>query len=137
VFTLVAHQIQKTNKNKNKDSIKMTYSSSVSLGKSRYASRGQNVVSFKNESTRLGPVSNTIVLLVLICLIGLVYLTQVTKTNSYSYEIQDLQTAQSVLKEEQKDLELTAARLRSIDSTAVAKASESLVSVAPTATIQN
>lgn len=137
MFTLVAHQIQKTNKNKNKDSIKMTYSSSVSLGKSRYASRGQNVVSFKNESTRLGPVSNTIVLLVLICLIGLVYLTQVTKTNSYSYEIQDLQTAQSVLKEEQKDLELTAARLRSIDSTAVAKASESLVSVAPTATIQN
>ena len=114
----------------------MTYSSSLSLGKSRYSSRGQNVVSFKNESTRLGPVSNAIVLLVLLCLIGLVYLTQVTKTNSYSYQIEELQTTQTSLKEEQKDLELTAARLRSIDSAAVAAASAGLVSVAPTATIQ-
>jgi len=115
----------------------MTYSSSLSLGKSRYSSRGQNAVSFRNESTRLGPVSNAIVLLVLISLIGLVYLTQVTKTNAYSYQIQDLQTRQTTLKEEQKDLELTSARLQSIDSDAVAKASASLVSVAPTATIQN
>ncbi len=98
--------------------------------------RGQNAVSFRNESSRLGPVSNAIVLIVLTCLIGLVYLTQVTKTNAYSYQIQDLQSKQSGLKEEQKDLELTAARLKSIDSEAVAKASSELVSVAPTATIQ-
>ncbi len=115
----------------------MTYSSSISLGKSRYSSRGQNAVSFRSETTRLGPVSNAIVLLVLMCLIGLVYLTQVTKTNSYSYQIQDLQTTQTELLEQQKDLELTSARLRSIDSSAVAEASASLVSVAPTATIQN
>lgn len=114
----------------------MTYSTSLSMGKSRYATRGQNVVSFRNDSTRLGPVSNAIVLIVLTCLIGLVYLTQVTKTNAYSYQIQELQTKQQTLKEDQKDLELSAARLRSIDSEAVAKASESLVSVAPTATIQ-
>jgi hypothetical protein len=114
----------------------MTYSSSLSLGKSRYSTRNQNVVSFKGGSNRLGPVSNAIVLMILTCLIGLVYLTQVTKTNSYSYQIQELQTTQSTLKEEQKDLELTASRLRSIDSDAVAKASQELVSVAPTATIQ-
>lgn len=114
----------------------MTYSTSLQLGKSRFATRGQNAVSFRNESTRLGPVSNAIVLIVLTCLIGLVYLTQVTKTNAYSYQIQSLQTKQSSLKEEQKDLELTAARLQSIDSEAVAKASADLVSVAPTATIR-
>ncbi len=114
----------------------MTYSSSLSVGKSRFAGRGQNAVSFRNESQRLGPVSNAIVLIVLTCLIGLVYLTQVTKTNAYSYQIQNLQTKQSSLKEEQKDLELTAARLRSVDSAAVANASAGLVSVAPTATLQ-
>jgi hypothetical protein len=135
VFTLAVRQTIKTKKNKNKQY--MTYSSSLSLGKSRYASRGQNAVSFRNESTRLGPVSNVIVLLVLISLIGLVYLTQVTKTNTYSYQIQDLQSKQTILIEEQKDLELTAARLRSIDSTAISEASKSLISVAPTATIQN
>ena len=114
----------------------MTYSSSISLGRSRYAVRGQNAVSFKNDSTRLGPISNAIVLLVLICLIGLVYLTQVTKSNSYSYDIRELQTQQSALLEQQKDLELTAARLQSIDSAAVAE-SAGLVSVAPSGTITN
>ena len=114
----------------------MTYSSSLQLGKSRFSTRGQNAVSFRNDSTRLGPVSNAIVLIVLTCLIGLVYLTQVTKTNAYSYQIQELQTKQSSLKEDQKDLELSAARLKSIDSEAVAKASQSLVSVAPSGTIQ-
>jgi hypothetical protein len=106
------------------------------MGKSRFATRGQNAVSFRNESSRLGPVSNAIILIVLTCLIGLIYLTQVTKTNAYSYQIEELQTKQSSLKEEQKDLELTAARLRSVDSEAVAKASEGLVSVAPAATIR-
>jgi len=93
-------------------------------------------VSFRNESKRLGPVTNAIVLIVLTCLIGLVYLTQVTKTNAYSYQIQDLETKQLDLKEEQKDLELTAARLQSIDASAVAQASSGLVSVAPSGTIQ-
>lgn len=113
----------------------MTYSSAINVGRSRFAVRGQNAVSFRSESNRLGPITNAIVLLVLICLIGLVYLTQVTKTNAYSYQIQDLQTKQTELKEEQKDLELTAARLKSIDSEAVAAANSSLVSVAPTADI--
>lgn len=115
----------------------MTYSSSISLGRSRFATRGQNAVSFRSESRRLGPISNAIVLLVLICLIGLVYLTQVTKTNEYSYQIQELQTKQSTLKEEQKDLELSAARLKSIDSEALAEATKGLVSVVPAETIDN
>ena len=114
----------------------MTYSSSLTAGRQRYSVRGQNAISFKNESKRLGPVSNAIVLIILVCLIGLVYLTQVTKTNAYSYQIESLQEQQSSFKEEQKDLELTAARLRSIDSASVAEANAGLVSVAPSATIQ-
>lgn len=113
----------------------MTYSSSISVNRQRYSSRGQNAVSFKSDSKRLGPVSNAITLLVLVCLIGLVYLTQVTKTNSFSYDINSLEQRQSQLKEDQKDLELTAARLRSVDSAKVAEAAKALVSVAPTATI--
>ena len=115
----------------------MTYSSAVSVSKQRYASRNTNVVSFKKASKRLGPVTNAITVLVMVCLIGLVYLTQVTKTNSYSYDINELQQQQSQLKEEQKDLELTAARLRSVDSDKVTRASEGLVTTAPSGTIQN
>lgn len=113
----------------------MTYSSAASVNRQRFSTRGQNAVSFKTESKRLGPVSNAIALLVMVCLIGLVYLTQVTKTNSFSYEINNLNQQQSQLKEEQKDLELTAARLRAVDSERVAQAAQGLVSVAPSGTI--
>ncbi len=105
----------------------------MSVGRSQFASRGQNAVSFRSESRRLGPVSNAIILLVLLCLIGLVYLTQVTKTNAYSYQIQDLQHTQSQLKEEQKDLELVAARLKAAETASAQTAG--LVSVAPSGTI--
>ena len=115
----------------------MTYSTSASFNRQRFTARGKNAVSFKSESKKLGPVSNAIVLLVVVCLIGLVYLTQVTKTNTYSYGIDQLEQQQSELKEQQKDLELTAARLRSIDSARVSSASNGLVTVAPSGTIQN
>lgn len=134
------HLVKKAQKTKkpreNKKQKIMTYSSSINVGRSRFSARGQNAVSLRSESNRLGPISNAIVLLVLICLIGLVYLTQVTKTNEYSYQIEELQTQQTALKEEQKDLELTAARLRSVDATASADKS-GLVSVAPTQVIRN
>ena len=114
----------------------MTYSSAASVNRQRFTARGKNAVSFTSESKRLGPVSNAIVLLSVVCLLGLVYLTQVTKTNAYSYQIDQLEQKQSQLKEQQKDLELTAARLRSIDDARVSKAAAGLVSVAPSGTIQ-
>lgn len=113
----------------------MTYSSTASVNRQKFSTRGHNAVSFRSENKRLGPVTNLIILIVMVCLIGLVYLTQVTKTNSYSYEINRLEEQQTQLKEEQKDLELTAARLRSVDSENVANAAEGLVSVAPSGTI--
>ena len=76
----------------------MTYSSTLSVGRQRYVRRNQNSVGFVQDSTKLGPISNAIVLIVLACLLGLVYLTQVTKTNAYSYQIKKLQTEQSSLK---------------------------------------
>ena len=113
----------------------MTYSSAVSVNRQRFSARGQNAVAYSRDSKRFGPISNAVVLLVMLCLLGLVYLTQVTKTNSFSYEINSLEQTQSQLREEQKDLELTAARLRSVDSDQVARASAALVPASPAATI--
>jgi len=115
----------------------MTYSSAVSARRQRFTARGQNAVTFKTSSKRLGPVSNAIVLLAVICLLGLVYLTQVTKTNSYSYQIDQLEQQQAQLKEEQKDLELSAARLRAIDDARLQGAAEELVAVTPSGTIES
>lgn len=114
----------------------MTYSSSLALSRRRFASRHQNAVSFQEQTRSIGPVSNTIILVVLSCLLGLLYLTQVTKTNSSGYIINDLQKQHTQLQKEHEDLELTAARLQSLDRVASSPANQSLVSVAPTATVQ-
>lgn len=85
----------------------------------------------------MGPVSNTIILIVLACVLGLLYLTQVTKTNAYGYKINNLQDQQTQLKEQHDDLEVAAARLRALDRVQASEAAKNLVSVAPTATVQN
>lgn len=114
----------------------MTYSSSLALGRQRYQRPNQNAVSFRGSERTLGPISNTIILIVLACLLGLLYLTQVTKTNAYGYKIASLDTQQTQLKSENDDLEVASARLQSlgrVQSSAVAK---SLVPVAPSGSVQ-
>jgi hypothetical protein len=116
----------------------MTYSSALALGRQPQPSslRGQNSVSFKVTDKRLGPVSNTIVLIVLACLLGLLYLTQVTKTNAYGYKINALQQQQSQLKQQHEDLSVTSAREQSLDRVASSQVAASMASVAPSASVQ-
>lgn len=99
--------------------------------------RNQNTVSFASRAQALGPVSNTIVLIVLACLIGLLYLTQVTKTNGYGYTINSLQNQQTKLKDQKADLEVTAARLRSLDRVAASNVAKNLVPATPSGVINN
>ena len=115
----------------------MTYSSSLAMNRSRFVGRNQNSVSFKVQARTLGPVSNTITLIVLACLLWMLYLTQVTKTDAFGYQINNLQQTQSNLNSEHDNLEVASARLQSlprVQSSAVAK---NLVPVAPTSTVQN
>ena len=68
----------------------MTYSSSLALGRQRFAGKNQNTTSFRSQEKTIGPISNTVILIVLACLLGLLYLTQVTKTNAHGYKINAL-----------------------------------------------
>lgn len=115
----------------------MTYSSSIATARSQYVRQNQNSVSFATTAKILGPVSNTMILIVLACLLGLLYLTQVTKTNSYGYTINSLQQQQSQLQDEQNNLQVTAARLQSLDRVSASHAARSLVSVAPAGAVEN
>jgi hypothetical protein len=107
------------------------------MSRRQYVRRHQNAVSFAEASRTLGPISNTIILIVLACLIGLLYLTQVTKTNSYGYTINSLQTKQADLQNQKADLEVAAARLQSLDRVAGSQVAKNLVSVAPSGTIDH
>jgi hypothetical protein len=115
----------------------MTYSSTLAMNRSRYSGQTRNTVSFRATDRTLGPISNTIILIVLACLLGLLYLTQVTKTNAYGYQINGLQEQQTSLKSEHDDLEVASARLQSLSRTQDSAVAKGLVSVAPSDTVQN
>lgn len=109
----------------------MTYSSSLALSRSQFSSQGRNSVSFRATERSFGPISNTIILIVLACLLGLLYLTQVTKTNAYGYTINELQTQQTALQTQNEDLQVDSARLQSLDRTANSSVAQAMVAVAP------
>lgn len=115
----------------------MTYSSSLAMQRRRSYGRNQNTARFRTDERRLGPISNTIMLIILACFLGLLYLTQVTKTNAYGYKINSLQQQQDKLKDENAELQVSAARLQALDRVKNSDVAKSMVSVAPTATIQN
>lgn len=115
----------------------MTYSSSLAMRRNQSYGRNQNTARFKANERTLGPISNTIMLVILACLLGLLYLTQVTKTNAYGYQINDLQQQQEQLQNENTELQLAAGRLQALERAKNSEVAKNMVSVAPTATIQN
>ncbi|HSW74296.1 MAG TPA: hypothetical protein VLG16_00340 [Candidatus Saccharimonadales bacterium] len=116
----------------------MTYSSSLAVGrKSAGLSRNQNTAAFRSRDKALGPISNTVILIVLAILVGLLYLTQVTKTNAYGFKINSLQQKQSQLAEQHDDLEVAAARLQSVDRVQSSSVAAGMVAATPTATVQD
>ena len=113
----------------------MTYSNSLAAGRQKYASNGRNTAVYGGKAG-IGPVSNTIILIILACLLGLLYLTQVTRTNAYGFRISDLKEQQTRLKEENDDLNIAAARLQALDQVKNSEAAKNLVSVVPSATVR-
>ena len=114
----------------------MTYSSSLALSRSQFAGRNRNAVSFKSRS-KVGPISNTIILIVLACLLGLFYLAQVTKTNAYGFSLNSLQQKQNQLKNEYADLQVTSSQLQSVTRLSNNPVAKSMVPITPSAVASN
>lgn len=115
----------------------MTYSSTLAMNRNRYASRNQNSVTFTKVRPKIGPISNTIILVVLACLLGLLYLTQVTKTDGYGYQLNSLQTQQQQLETQKQNLEVASASLQSLNTVSNSSAVKSMSHVTPTAYVAN
>lgn len=114
----------------------MTYSSSLAMGRQNaFVGRNQNSVAFRSRGRALGPVSNAVILIVLALLLGLLYLTQVTKTNAYGYQISGLLQQQSQLKQQNDNLQVASARLQSVERVQNSIVAKNLTPVTPTATV--
>lgn len=106
------------------------------VSRQRFANKHQNTTTFKTKEQAIGPISNTVVLIILACLLGLLYLTQVTKTNAFSYRINDLREQQTTLKAEHDQLVIDSARLQSLERVKNSEVANKLVTATPSATIQ-
>jgi hypothetical protein len=113
----------------------MTYSSSLALSRSQFSGQGRNSVSFRARERKFGPISNTIILIVLACLLGLLYLTQVTKTNAYGYTINSLKQEQTALQDKNDDLQVDSARLQSLQRVQDSSVAAAMVPVTPAASV--
>ena len=113
----------------------MTYSSSLALSRSQYTGSGRNSVSFRAKERKFGPISNSVILIVLACLLGLLYLTQVTKTNAYGYTINELQQQQTALQAKNADLQVDSARLQSLERTQNSEVASAMVAVSPSGSV--
>lgn len=113
----------------------MTYSSSLAMSRSQFSSQGRNSVTFRTRERKFGPVSNTVILIVLACLLGLLYLTQVTKTNAYGYTINSLHEETVALQDKNDDLQVDSARLQSLERVANSDIAKGMVAVAPAGSV--
>ena len=70
---------------------------------------------YQAKARSLGPISNALLLALMVAVLGLLYLTQITKTSSYSYVLSDLDGRREELLEENEALQVEAARLQAIE----------------------
>ncbi len=95
----------------------MYYSQTMAQSRSRSKParlrRNRDFGGFKATSG-MGPVTSTLFLVVIASVLALLYLTQITKTSVYGYQINELTSEQAALIEEQQELRVEAARLQSV-----------------------
>lgn len=98
--------------------------------------RNQNTVRHSFDSKQFGPVAHTVVVIMLLCVMGLMYLAQINKTNAYTYPINELETEKKSLLAEQESLMVEAARLGSLDTVKKSAVAQNLTNPSSTQTIR-
>jgi Flp pilus assembly protein CpaB len=109
----------------------------MAANRQNYNQKNKNVISFHKRAKTLGPVSNTVILIVLACLLGLIYLTQVVKTNTYGAQLYASQQQQTQLESQYTNLQVSSAQLQSLDRVQNNQVSKNLSQVSPSATLNN
>jgi preprotein translocase subunit SecF len=115
----------------------VTYSNAIAVNRQQFARRNQNIVSMRERAKVMGPISTTIIIIALSCVLFLLYLTQVTKTNTFSYELNELTQKQTALREEHDQLEVESARLQALERTKTSQVAQNMTPVSAASYIQN
>jgi cell division protein FtsL len=101
----------------NKHSTTMSYQPTTYYNTRRQQnwSRNQNTARF-SSAVKLGPVAHTVLVVLMVTVLGLIYLTQATRTTSYDYQSQAIESQIANLSTTKSDLEVENARLTSLNN---------------------
>lgn len=93
----------------------MSYTRTAQFNSRRQSNwgRNQNTVVFAS-AVKLGPVTHTVLIALMITILGLIYMSQATRTLTYDYTASDIQDKITALSEQKKDLEVDNARLMAV-----------------------
>lgn len=83
--------------------------------RSRQMSRNYNSVSYIS-SVKLGPITHTVLVALMITVLGLIYLTQATKATSYDYASSAIDDKIAELTTQKSDFEVENARLTALQT---------------------
>ncbi len=117
----------------------MAQSTTYMLSRSASANtwrRNQNTIRHTFEGKQFGPVAHSVVVIMLLCVMGLMYLAQINKTNAYTYPINELENQKKTLLAEQETLRVEAARLGSLDTVKKSTVAQNLTTPANVQTIR-
>ncbi len=89
--------------------------------------RNRNIETYRTTASALGPLSTSFFLLVVVGMLALLYLTQVTKTSVYGYQVNGLTEERQDLIDRNQELRVEAARLQAVARIQNSKAISNLV----------
>lgn len=98
-------------------------------------SRNQNTVAYVS-SVKLGPITHTVLVALMITVLGLIYLTQATKTTSFDYQTEKIDSQIAELSTVKGDLEVENARLTALDTVKKSSVAREVTTPASTEFVQ-
>lgn len=96
----------------------MTYSprnAQFNNRRTRSWNRNQNTTRFASN-VKLGPVTHTVLVALMVTVLGLIYLTQATSATGYDYQVQKVDDKIAELSNQKADLEVENARLTALEN---------------------
>lgn len=98
--------------------------------------RNQNTTRYKSE-IKLGPVTHTVFIALVVTVLGLIYLTQAAKITNYDYEAQAIDAEISELMSKKEDLEIENAKLTALNTIADSEVANTMTEPASTGFVNN
>jgi cell division protein FtsL len=95
----------------------------------------QNLTKFRS-GRKMGPITNAVLIIVIVAMLGILYLTQLTKTGSFSYQLNSIDQQKTALTAEQDNLQVENARLRSLSTISSSQVAASMTTPASVSSAQ-